>query len=411
MEKRYLIYLVIVLTTVLVPPTEASDPLARILVSAGDNKRIDVPVSIALDGIHVPLDSGLRLEEIKNSKRVPVPSQIEPGYSPRLWWILSGETKPVGERVFELVRGDPMEAPAVEVMRDEKILQILLGNRQVLQYNHASVSPPEGADKRYTRSGFIHPLWSPSGEELTRCHPPDHVHHLGLWNPWTKTVFEGREVDFWNLKRGLGTVRFVRFASLFSGPVFGGFQALQEHVDLSAPGKEKAALNEVWDVRVWKPGANSSAWVVDFTTTQTCASESPLLLKKYRYGGFGFRAAQAWDQGDYLTSEGRTRKDGQGTRARWCNVHGPTAKGPAGILFMSHPQNHEHPEPMRIWSHTPMIFFSFCPIQQADWELKPGKVYVLRYRMYVYDGSITKDAAERLWQDFGRPPKVSVAFE
>jgi hypothetical protein len=29
-----------------------------------------------------------------------------------------------------------------------------------------------------------------------RVQAPDHSHHYGLWNPWTKVLFEGDTVDF-----------------------------------------------------------------------------------------------------------------------------------------------------------------------------------------------------------------------
>ncbi|MHC4891720.1 MAG: DUF6807 family protein [Planctomycetota bacterium] len=132
-----------------------------------------------------------------------------------------------------------------------------------------------------------------------------------------------------------------------------------------------------------------------------CFFKSAYLLK-HRYGGLGFRATEEWkeDNGNYLTSEGKTRKDGHGTRARWCNVFGETSKGPAGILFMSHPQNHQHPEPMRIWPQGE-VFFNFCPIQKADWMLEPGNDYILRYH-----GTVTAEKAESLWQNFANAPEV-----
>ena len=86
---------------------------------------------------------------------------------------------------------------------------------------------------------------------------------------------------------------------------------------------------------------------------------------------------------------------------------GPTANGPAGVLFMSHPANRSHPEPMRIWPKGD-IFFNFCPIQKAPWTLTPGNDYRLQYRVYAYDGTLAAEAAERLWQDFAHPPTVTV---
>ncbi len=384
-----------------------SDVAAEIIVDAGKLTRIDTPVSASLASIPLPLDSGFRLEEIKGKESRPVASQIEPGSEPRLWWILSGTTRAGSKRHFRLVRKQAEIEPIVRTLLHERSLEIVAGTDKVLRYHHAPVPPPEGVHEKYQRSAFIHPLWSPSGEALTRTHPPDHIHHMGLWSPWTKTEFEGRSVDFWNLGQGQGTVRFVRFLTRTAGPVFGGFSALQEHFDRSAPEGGKAALNEEYEVKVF-PAGEGKGWLLDFITTQSCASESPLKLFKYRYGGFGFRAAESWNKGNYLTSEGRKREDGHATRARWCHVFGPTAKGPAGILFMSHPQNHEHPEPVRIWNNRPEIFFNFCPVQQSDWILVPGRQYVQRYRLHVHDGTLSADDAERLWNDYAHPPKTEV---
>jgi hypothetical protein len=382
-----------------------AEPLATITVEAGEHTRIDTPVYAMLDGIS-PSEC---LREIKGSTCVPVIAQVEHSDPPRLWWILNGTTEAGARRVYELVDVSSAFRPDVEVVKNDSFLEIHKGEKKILRYNHAPFPPPKGADKNYIRSGFIHPLWSPAGAILTNIHPADHIHHMGLWMPWTKTKFEGREVDFWNLGQGEGTVRFTKFVSTESGPVYGGFRVIQEHVDLTAPGGEKVALNEELDVRVWNVGRVNECWLLDYTSKQRCASSSPLHLLKHRYGGLGFRATRQWNESnsDYLTSEGKTRKDGHGTRARWCNIFGTTEEGQAGVLFISHPENHEHPEPMRIWPKGD-VFFNFCPVQKADWSMEPGKDYILRYRLYVYNGTITVEKAESLWQNFANPPKVKL---
>ncbi|MCK5173948.1 MAG: PmoA family protein, partial [Planctomycetes bacterium] len=49
--------------------------------------------------------------------------------------------------------------------------------------------------------------------------------------------------------------------------------------------------------------------------------------------------------------EGRTRKNADGTRAKWCDINGgfDGTDETSGILFMSHVDNRNHPEPMRVW--------------------------------------------------------------
>ncbi|MBN1817196.1 MAG: PmoA family protein [Sedimentisphaerales bacterium] len=350
------------------------------------------------------------LVETTGSDQKSLAAQIQPGDKPLLCWILEGKT-PVGQkRTFELVQGRGPRSGRVQVSKDDKVILVKVGDNNVLQYHHAIVPSPAGQSPLFNRSGFIHPFWSPAGAVMTNIHPQDHYHHIGFWMPWTTTEFEGRPVDFWNLAKGEGTVRFKELLGTENGRVFGRFQVRQEHVNLKAPGGEKVVLNEVWDIKVWNTdGADKGFYLWDFVSTQRCASDSPLHLPAYRYGGIGYRATAQWkeDNSDYLTSEGKNRKNGHGTRAKWCLMHGPTEKDDAGVLFMGHPDNHEFPEPMRIWPEGD-VFFNFCPVQENAWTLEPGKDYVFKYRLLVYNGKLDPEAAERAWQDFGNPPAVKV---
>jgi hypothetical protein len=105
-----------------------------------------------------------------------------------------------------------------------------------------------------------------------------------------------------------------------------------------------------------------------------------------------------------LTSEGKTRADGNETQGRWCLVSGRMGDQRAGVLILSHPQNFRHPEPLRLNPQQPQI--CFAPSQEGDWTIEPGKDYVWRYRFSVHDGDLKAGEADRLWADFGDPPVV-----
>lgn len=393
-------------------PASYGQTLARVTVEAGDYTHLDIPVALELNGVALgfPTDQ-IRLVEVKGSQRIDVPAQLEPGSPPKLWWILSGMTQAGTKRTYELLEGAGPDVPGVTAKLDEKVLQIAENGTKVLNYNHAVVPAPAGQSSLYDRSGFIHPLWSPTGSVLTNIHPKDHYHHLGIWMPWTHTEFEGKPVDFWNLGEGQGTVRFKKFISTTSGPVYGGFQAEQEHVALKTDTGEKVVLNEVWDVRVYNVGGPEKGyWLWDFVSAQRCVAQSPLKLLEYRYGGFGFRGAAEWDgdNAEYLTSEGKTRKDGHGTRARWCDTQGLSADGQwKGVTFFSSPQNFRHPEPMRIWP-SGQIFFNWAPVQVGEFEMKPGEDHLFHYRQYVHEGKVDVEKTEVLWNDYAHPPKVTI---
>ncbi len=299
----------------------------------------------------------------------------------------------------------------IQVIRNEKTITIKGDDYNILSYHHAICDVPEGVNPLYRRSAFIHPLYSPAGHVLTRIQPPDHYHHYGIWNPWTKTHIDGQEIDFWNLAKEQGIVRFAGIESMQSGSDQGGFCVRQEHVQLKGSNAPRTAIEELWDIKASIDNLeDQKVWIIDLVSTLTNVLDVPIELDQYRYGGgLGFRATEQWtkDNSSVLTSEGKTRKNADATRARWCDVNGQTGnKGETcGVLFLSHPENYEHPEPMRVWPESSVngrgeVFFEFCPIRLNSWTLQPNKKYVLRYRMIVYDGKLKPEIMEKLWQNY-----------
>jgi hypothetical protein len=286
-------------------------------------------------------------------------------------------------------------------------LTISKGQQELLRYQFATAFPPAGIDTNYKRSGFIHPLWTPNGQVLTRIQPADHYHHYGIWNPWTHTLFENDTVDFWNLAKKQGTVRFVKMGAVKSDALQASYETLHEHVVFKKDGSEKVALNEWQTVTVYAPTDNKQ-YYVDIVSKFQCASASPLLLLTYRYGGFGWRTTEVWDNknSEILTSEGKTRKDADGSLAKWCLVQGSLGNDYGGMVLLSHPGNYNHPEPLRIWPEDQYgrgdLFVNVSPTKNKDWLLEPGKTYILKYRLVVFNGKFDMEKAEREWQSFSQ---------
>ncbi|TJZ63187.1 hypothetical protein FAZ15_02525 [Sphingobacterium olei] len=292
----------------------------------------------------------------------------------------------------------------------DSMLTISKGKHRLLSYQFNTIYPPEGQDSSFQRSGFIHPLNTLKGHRLTRIQPNDHYHHYGIWNPWTHTLFEQDTVDFWNLKKKTGTVRFVRITNKDKGRNYAEYTALHHHVAFKKNGIEKVALEEWQTVRVEVPEESKDYYWVDITTTFRCASTSPLRLLTYRYGGLGWRATEFWDKNncEVLTSEGNDRKNTDGSKARWCLVQGDLPNNShGGMAVLSHPDNYNHPEPLRIWDESGNngrgdFFLNVSPTKDRDWLLEPGHTYILKYRLIVFDGRMDADSVERTWQSFSK---------
>jgi hypothetical protein len=415
-----------------ISPAAYAQQMARFFVDLPRSTHgLDVPVSITLDKMEGTPDSAFSLYELQKERMVAVPFQVERnGDHLILHWIVTGTDSPAHLHVYEWMKYSrsglltrfkaPPFSPII-AHKGDSALTFENGDQHLLRYWFATVDPPAGVDSHFRRSGFIHPLWTPHGQELTRIQPPDHHHHYGLWNPWTHVLFEKDTVDFWNLGDKKGTVRFAKFISLTSGPVYAEFQALHQHVVLKKDGGEKIALDEVQTVRVYRPEENGDYYLVDITSQLQCATPSPVLLLAYRYGGLGWRATQVWnkDNSEVLTSEGKDRKTADGSKARWCIVEGSLDSLGAGhygdyggAVMLSYPANYNHPEPLRIWPENSNgrgdMFANFDPTKDKDWLLEPGKTYTLKYRLVVFNGKFSKEKAEGAWQYFAKPPEIKI---
>ena len=375
---------------------------------------LDIPVSINLDEVTYVADSLLNLLEISGNKRTEIPFQIDQGDPRKLHWVITTGTGPTARYTFELVQGKAKKEEFVTATVRDGTLTIHKGTSNFLQYWYKTVYPPAGVDTAYKRSGFIHPLWAPHGQVLTRIQPRDHYHHYGIWNPWTQVEYEGEVIDFWNINSKQGTVRFADFVSVENGPVFSEFRALHDHVVFKKGGGEKIAMKELQSVRVYPPRGNQNFFIVDFNIQLNCAGESPVKLMEYRYAGLGWRTTEKWDNKNsmVLTSEGKTRKDADGSKARWCIVQGQIDDDYAGVVMMSFPTNYNFPEPLRIWPENQNgrgdMFANFCPTKDIDWLLRPRQNYVLKYRFLVYNGRVDKDKAESAWQYFSDTPQILI---
>jgi len=370
-----------------------------VTVNAGQWDRENTLVSFQ----HDPKGSRLHLEDEKGTW---IPLQFDgTTASFVLRDLKAGQSKTL--RIVRDGGKSPRVNSGAELMRVQNRLEIKVRGRQVFSFVAEPAGLPAPDIKPvFLRGGYIHPVYTPKGKIVTDDYPSDHYHHHGIWFAWTKTEFEGKHPDFWNVGDGTGRVDFEKVGKTWSGPVYAGFTSFQKYVALTGDAL-KTALNEDWDVRVYDLG--SDYFVFDIIATQECASTSPLILEEYRYGGMGVRGNREWKDKtkvSFLTSEGKTRADGNATPARWCHIGGTVDGQLVGLAVLDHPSNFRAPVPVRIHPDDP--YFNYAPSQLGRFQIDPGKKFVLRYRYVVSDGQPDPKLLERLWNDYANPPKVTV---
>ena len=411
---------------VAVSAVSAGNDAVTIEVHAGDSRRFDTPVVFPVPHAFAETQR-LRLTRVEDDQEVPV-QRVDYDGSPSLVFLIRKRLDAGGTRCYRLSASDALQSETMTCRDDGSRLLIRAGDKPVLAYNHATIQSPPGIDPVYQRSGYIHPVFDPKGRGVTGDFPPDHAHQHALFFAWVNTTFHGQRVDFWNQLQKTGCVEHSEIEDQISGSVFAQFCVRLTHSAFEGD-KAVPVLSETWTVRAFN---SSNGFLFELESDQRCASNDALAVNEYHYGGMALRGASQWFdetiarniqramkrkaatdelakirlKRDYLTSEGKTWIDGNGTRARWVEMHGMIDSERSGIVVMCHPSNFRAPQPVRLHPQKP--YFCFAPMILGTFAIKPGDTFVSRYRYYVHTGEPDARQNESLWNDYASPPEVRI---
>jgi Methane oxygenase PmoA len=296
-------------------------------------------------------------------------------------------------------------AADITVEKLGSILRFTVSGKTICDYQMEAGDVPEGVSAVFKHGAHLHSVYSPSGKLVTGNHPEDHRWHRGVWMAWTKTEFGDSHPDFWNMGKDgeklAAEVRFDKLTKSWSGPESGGFISQHLFLDHNHTPNQKV-LDETWEVAVSQKTLDGTlANIIDLTSTQNCAGDKPLKLPKYHYGGLGVRGNLAWNPVEavtMLTSEGHDRKNGDSTKGKWVQIGGRVDGMPTGMVILMHPSNFRFPQPLRLNPKNPQL--CIAPSQDGDWSIDPGKPYISKYRILVFDGAPDAKWIEAQWSAY-----------
>lgn len=288
------------------------------------------------------------------------------------------------------------------IKTDDSILVRTENGKPIFKY----LKKPSNKAKKYaphfSRSGYIHPLYSPSGRIITGDYAADHPHQHGLFFAWTKSSFRGKPTEFWNQKKQLGDIRYQssRWKTEKTGKII--FESKQ--IFTTGKDSDEAILTETWRIEI-RPKQNDY-YQFDLISTQSCATDDPLLIQKYHYGGMAIRGNDQWIEknkngkpvGKMITSEEKNRENGNHSRPQWVAMYGPVDEEICGVVVMNHPDNFRYPQWVRL--HPTMPYFVYAPMVQEPFAIKPGKPYISKFRYLTFDGEPNLKLIKKAWQEW-----------
>ena len=287
---------------------------------------------------------------------------------------------------------------------DDEIMVHTQSGKPIFNYLKKPSTQANQNALHFSRTGYIHPLYSPSGKIITGDYAADHPHQHGLFFAWTKSSFRGKPTEFWNQKKQLGDIRYQ--GSEWKKEKSGKIIFRSEQIFTTGKDSDQPILMETWRIEI--PAQEKDYYQFDLVSTQSCATDEPLLIEKYHYGGMAIRGNDQWmkkDQngrpvGKMITSEGKNQENGNHSCPRWVSMYGPVDETTSGVVVMNHPDNFRYPQWVRL--HPTMPYFVYAPMVKEPFSIEPGVSYVSKFRYLTYDGTLDRDAIEGSWKEWIR---------
>lgn len=292
---------------------------------------------------------------------------------------------------------------SLRLEQTDDYLRIYHGDQPVFDYRITS-GMPAGLPAHYERTGFFHPVYSPSGQVVTDDFPVGHTHQHGLFTAWTNTTFLDSFVDFWNTHKGLA---FVQHEGITDIEEQGGDLSFKAHITHHSMAHDKRNRENSWPILfetlTISVHNRTAPFVWDILSEQTNVTADTLFLNKHLYGGLGIRGSKYWNDADsavfrnsakFLTSAGLSGDAANHTHPEWTAIYGDLPGGQGGMVIIPHPDNFRWPQAVRTHPHMP--YFSVSPVTEEGFFIAPKETYVSRYRVVVFDGELQPEVMKTL---------------
>ena len=317
------------------------------------------------------------------------------------------------------IAAQPACGGELSLTETDDTIRITLRGKPVLEYIKTARPVPEGLEKHFSRSGYIHPVYTPTGQEISGDYPLDHAHQHALFFAWTKSIFDGKKIDFWNQAKQLAGVEFREIVNVSRNEKQVSFSA-KHAFTVGAGDKRVDALHEIWTVTVHL--TPDDHFLFDIESVQECASDKPLILEKHHYGGMAFRGNSKWlkekddhsiNPGDlqFLTSDGKDRWDGNHNTPQ-LGSHSAVNLTARMCPCLCSAVLRTSAQPQHVRLHPNKPYFCFAPAVTGKFRIEPGRKYVSRYSYLVTSRSgrrrgLRQPVAAICWQ--GRLGTANVA--
>jgi Family of unknown function (DUF6807) len=266
---------------------------------------------------------------------------------------------------------------------DDSAVNLSIDGRPMLEYRYREVP-----FKPYARK-----LLSPSGVNVLRDAPHDHLHHHALM---FAIAVDG--VSFWQEQEAPGRQIHRSFAD--GDPDGRGFT---ERVDWLKPEGEEVVLRERRTLRVLPEEGGKVSLIAWESALELPKGKASAALTGSHYYGLGMRFVDSMDKGGtFLNADKAEGEVVRGTErvtpSKWCAYQAKADGHPVTVAMFDHPDNVRHPATWFTMTGPFAYMSATLNLWKEPMTLKSAEPMVLRYGVALWDGHVERDMIEELYK-------------
>ncbi len=290
--------------------------------------------------------------------------------------------------MFAVVSMGAGAAEPLRVTKDDTTVSVFADKTPRLTYRYADVP----------YKPCVNTFCTPSGINILRDSPHDHVHHHALMY-----AISADGVSFWEERGKVGS-QVNREIKEATKTMPGGIAAVEidEKLDWITSDK-KPVLTEHRTITTYA-AKDLKASLLTWQTELSAAEGKPSVkLGGSHYYGLGMRFVQSMDKvGRFFNATGKEGAVVRGkerlTPTKWMAYTAPASGKTVTVAMFDHPDNPRHPAKI----FTMPAHFAYISATLNLWKepltLEAGKALVLRYGVALWDGEVTAEEVEKVYQ-------------
>lgn len=277
-----------------------------------------------------------------------------------------------------------VESQDLKIVRDATHIHVHRQDQPLLRYRYGAVP----------FKPYVEELYTPSGINILRDAPADHLHHHGL-------MFAVRvdDVNFWEEIQTSGSQKHISFGAIEThNDIDPPIALIEDRLDWIDPQTQEVLIKEIRTIRLVIENDHRTtllSWTSHFTLP---AGKEKAVFSGSRYFGLGMRFPVSMDKGGrFFNAEGRVGVEGTNDKgSHWCAY---TAKAEGKTVTIAAFDSPDNPRRPAVWftMDDPFAYLSATlALDDEPFAIERGNDLVLEYGIAVWDGEATAEQIQNV---------------